>query len=396
MFGFLKKKINLKGTLCFIPFLKTGAIEYFSHLLSVLIDVWMICVFLYLLKMWIFKYRKSDRFLLLLFVFFIATGVSTYLNDGVWYQYFAYLLKITTVFLYVKLLFINEKIDFDCMLLPIKLLFLLNIISFIVYPNGMYTMIGTNGNFYSNEVWIMGGKNSYFFYITFSIVISMLKYYFIKPTISYGIKRDFWLYILCFVNIFLCSKSSTTIVGFILLMLYIILEEKKVFKSRNIIFVYVVFLVLFVYVCVFDNNRYFMSFISSNTGKDITFTGRVFIWEKTIQAICNKPWMGYGFEDVGKTIDLIGQTTAHNKYLWVLYRGGIVGLFLFILILYISIKQLYKKYECSVSRNLVGVMFVVLITWCIEVYDNNTFIFAIIVICFYIQEIIVSRSKNCY
>ena len=87
--------------------------------------------------------------------------------------------------------------------------------------------------------------------------------------------------------------------------------------------------------------------LTSASGKDLTFTGRTFIWSATFDALTERPILGYGFGGIlfdqpisPKTAEVwraIGFQVphAHNGVLDVAIQLGVIGLILFVL-LYVS------------------------------------------------------------
>jgi O-antigen ligase len=66
-------------------------------------------------------------------------------------------------------------------------------------------------------------------------------------------------------------------------------------------------------------------------GRDLTFTGRTYIWNLATNLIAQSPIIGHGF----MTSDVIagylgGYSTPHNEFLLVLMYGGCIALVLFI------------------------------------------------------------------
>lgn len=89
--------------------------------------------------------------------------------------------------------------------------------------------------------------------------------------------------------------------------------------------------------------------VTASFGKDITLTGRTYIWAASVRAIAERPWLGYGmggvwadpFRDPTATMNRqIGfpASHAHNSALQLLLEFGIVGLVLWIGMLVLLIR----------------------------------------------------------
>lgn len=98
--------------------------------------------------------------------------------------------------------------------------------------------------------------------------------------------------------------------------------------------------------------------------KDITLTGRAWIYTECLCLIAKRIVFGYGY---GNTIvsDTLGQVfvaynSAHNSFLQILIDNGIIGLFLFILMFYYGIKRMLKVQSVAVMS-----IYISLVVMCI-------------------------------
>lgn len=78
----------------------------------------------------------------------------------------------------------------------------------------------------------------------------------------------------------------------------------------------------------------FTSLIEGTLQKSITLSGRTNIWERAIFRILVSPIIGYGNESVEMSTAKLGINHTHNFILEILYRGGIIGLLLFMITLF--------------------------------------------------------------
>lgn len=90
------------------------------------------------------------------------------------------------------------------------------------------------------------------------------------------------------------------------------------------------------------------------TGKDLTFSGRVDLWDLVLSKIAEKPLLGYGYgafwlNEVGESgkinaaLDLM-YDTAHNGYLDLMLDLGVVGLILFFIVFLSYFVSFFKEY----------------------------------------------------
>ena len=75
--------------------------------------------------------------------------------------------------------------------------------------------------------------------------------------------------------------------------------------------------------------------------KTANLTGRTEIWEIAWNTLLQKPILGYGVRNDGSFVYVRGKMwQAHNQIIQLLYDGGIIGMLLFIIMLFIFGKNL--------------------------------------------------------
>jgi len=384
------------GCLIFCTFLKVSSLEYLAPVLNDLWDMIKIMVFLILLGVYIFSSLKMG--LNKIFIYILAYGVSllisTLINKGSIFQFIVAFSGILSIYFYIDIFIIKLHNRLETMILPIKVLLFINIISWIINPKGMYVSLTNFGTYYSSENWILGSKNAYFPFIFFVLVINYIRNIKMNGKIKLRCE-DIFLYCLCCINIFFISKSSTTIIGSVMLLGYLLICKINIRKTKIIFHSCIALtVVIFLGLVVFREYNPAIKLVSNLLGKDITLTGRTYIWDNSIKAISNKVFFGYGFENVMKTLDLLHQSTSHNKYLWILYRGGIVNFIICVNIIKIILNKIYINIENHYSQLFIWVLFIIFTVWQTEVYDNNMLIFAIILLSYYIDKLIKKEYKN--
>lgn len=300
------------------------------------------------------------------------------------------------MYFFIKIELLYKRISINCMLYPLNVLLILNIITFIIYPNGMYTMYGSNGSFYSNLVWILGGKNGYFYYIFFALFL-----YIVKGTKEVNCKKNNSLlyrlfFLLIIISNILISRSATLIVGTTIVSICFLNYKTNFIKGKVITnYLIFIFFLMFIFISIGNEDSILNNIVSEITGKTPSFSGRTYIWERTIEAIKNNWLFGYGIENPLKTVEKIRQSTSHNKYLWIIYRGGVIATLVFCYLLYSVYKNLRHSSIHNKKNSLFLCMFITLcVLWHVEVYDNNPLIFGFLLLCYYIDNLILSvRSK---
>ncbi len=111
---------------------------------------------------------------------------------------------------------------------------------------------------------------------------------------------------------------------------------------------------------------YFSPIIQNVFHKKITLTDRTLIWGRAYSEIARSPIIGFGCEPTNVSISKLLINHTHNMFLETLYRGGIIGLLLFILTFTFISRDSDKAIHSSIQRFLVITVFVFMI--CSSVY----------------------------
>ena len=275
----------------------------------------------------------------------------------------------------------NDTKNFiNAFLLLLEILIYSNFISILIYPDGMYD---THLQSYN---WILGYDNSHIIYFITPFYISYIN----KMLNKNQNFRFVLLTIISMLSVFI-RFSATSIVGYSLILLFMIFNKTlKNIKIFNIYNYLITNLILFFAIVIFRVQNLFSYLIVNILHKDLTFTNRTGIWDRTIAYINKSILFGYGLEP--STIrstknNFIYGINAHNFILEIMYQGGILALISFVAILISACKKLYKYKNNMVSKVVSFVIFVLFLMMITEYY-NIQFIFIVLVFAFNIEYII--------
>ena len=161
-------------------------------------------------------------------------------------------------------------------------------------------------------------------------------------------------------------------------MLMGIFYKTPIFKSKKIIIVGVVgYITVYVLVIVFHSSA-LMQFVAELVGKSSTFTNRVGIWDKALVAVLQSPLLGRGQMGDNDLIKMLGYTGAHNKLLQIMLDKGIVGVLIFLYVMYLDLKGVYMHYSEPQNRYLFCAFVALNIFWLTEGYTDFLLSFVII------------------
>ncbi|CEK31591.1 Lipid A core-O-antigen ligase and related enzymes [[Clostridium] sordellii] len=139
--------------------------------------------------------------------------------------------------------------------------------------------------------------------------------------------------ILCIINL-IFSGSTTSIASII-----IIYTFSRLFKFKKKLLSLIIFLCIAIIIFVFINNSYLFSSLFELIHKDPNLTGRIGIWEISINRIKESNLMGYGFTASWDTNYMNRfnyyksyMTNSHNGILQLMLDIGLIGTLIYIFI----------------------------------------------------------------
>ena len=230
-----------------------------------------------------------------------------------------------------------------------------NFISIIFYPDGMYGVNGVTHN------WFLGYDNGH--------VVVLLPFICLALMALANVHNDLERFVLrlsvfiAIASVFLCY-STTSKVGIIVFILYYLIRKfptigKKIINTRTIVVTAISFLVLIV---IFRMQNLVLSTFLEVVQKDITFTGRIYLWDIGIEL--SKKYFMFGIGDNSNFIEalvlksgMLGVQTIsylHNEILDILVRSGIIGLGLYIGIIYKTLKSIRSNKDGVEEKILLG------------------------------------------
>ena len=154
------------------------------------------------------------------------------------------------------------------------------------------------------------------------------------------------------VLLIILSRSTTSLILLPLAFMFPFLQQ-LMHKSAKIHYVVFV-LVLISSITIVLIGASAENFIIELTGKDLTFTGRVGLWNMVLTSITEKPLIGYGYGafwiggrgESGRINQVLELTydTAHNGYLDLVLDLGIIGLVLYLTTMLTYLVYFFKNF----------------------------------------------------
>ena len=190
--------------------------------------------------------------------------------------------------------------------------------------------------------------------------------------------------------------SATAVIGVAIIGVVIIMTLIGVMpKAFNIATYLVINAFYFFGIIIMRVQEYFAFIIVDMLGRDLTFTGRIDIWDKALKAFLGSPVFGMGEITSSESKALIGATHAHNYYLDLLYKSGIFGLVIFIAILIMCGVALYKcRGDGKIPFFVSGAMFTFMVMLQNEAYYNIYYFFSVLALAVFISYALPQKDKD--
>lgn len=261
----------------------------------------------------------------------------------------------------------------------------------LVWVNSLQTIYYGSSRDVSGYLCIFGNKNWYLYKILpalYLLIFWSVKYG--KSILNFELCMT---WILAMVSVIVAASSAGTLVlGFWLLYIICVPVIKRI-KQNKIFDNYILYIVAAVFVffsiVIWNVAEIFAPIIVDLLGKDLTFTTRTRIWVRAIELIKEKPLLGYGAlagESVSNMFYGVPDfTTVHNQYLGELFRGGIVLLTIFIIILVMAFRKLAKYKEINGGKIMTFGLFCLLLWWMMESI-TSMYLILVLFICYHMPN----------
>lgn len=177
-----------------------------------------------------------------------------------------------------------------------------------------------------------------------------------------------WLSLILAIGLIVGSHSVTALV--VLLILFFLLPAIKILKLRYELAVSL----FFMFIMLMGVLTYFISAnvgeLLSILGRNITLTGRTYLWKAAIYMVRQHPWLGYGYGAFwlgwdGPSAEIwqitsIYATSADNSFLDILLTLGFIGIVLFALSYITALKQALKSMKKDGEWSIIYLIFMLL------------------------------------
>ena len=330
------------------------------------------------------KIRKENGFpMLILVVEYLILVVSTYANNGELITTINTSIKKLCFFLVIGKA-IADKEEITSLLSAIRditvALFAINIISEIMFPKGIPGLSVSD----MTPHFFLGNVNKVIRVVFPGLCASVLLSNIQNRKIS---KAILFFYIGFIYQSLFRYTSATTIIALAVLVLWFVFSG---FINEHIRTIYIAVCGVVAYIefslVVLSSNAFLTNFLTSVFGKTISFSGRTFIWARTLLQIVNKPLFGYGVQNAERMQYMIlNPFSAHNYFLDLSLQRGIVGMAIFLLLIILPITVLKNGRRISkYAYTLLGFSCVVYYMYLFEPFYSTEAIIIPIIYCTFV------------
>ena len=245
------------------------------------------------------------------------------------------------------------------------LLIYINVISMLLFPDGLYNMTGVVGE---KKYYFLGHQNSLGLYSTIAITLGELRLQ-IEKKEKFSLKN---LIIIEGISLFYIVRvwsviSFISVAGIISITFYNRMSKKG--WRISLIWSLCINIVIFIVFVIMQNLQIFSIFLQKFFDRDMTLSGRTIVWRMAFNSFLQNPIWGVG---QGKGYEMFGYATTHNRYLNTMFTGGLVSFILFAALLILTYRKLKSSKE-TISQILIAYFSVLLVIIQGETFDDILF-----------------------
>ncbi len=332
---------------------------------------------------------KLDWGLILIFLLQACLVVSSLLNKAnVSYSVKKLLMIMDIVLLTSKNLKYNAAGFIKSVYWLLYVCIAIHFVTLFLFPNGIFTSYydyqGTQIPYLKH--WFLSTGNNYVLFVLPAFFLDRIR---LSRRHSKTDLISLTLYLMGFAGMFK-SMASTSLVACLLFVGFAVLLEWKKIPMPSLK-VYILLGVTFFVLLVFGDLGNLLGRLLGKGENAVTFTGRTKTWAMAVDWIRQSPIFGYGYEREALLISKFGgnntATHCHNLYLDLCYRTGLVGLSVFLVMLWRCARPLKRRKFQPTAILLSVTLFLYLgILFQMEAYFNLTLFYMLLTFGFYAEH----------
>lgn len=280
-------------------------------------------VFLVAFVRYFFKYKKISKSFIYISLYYFILFISTLINKGNIRTLIMTYYPVITLCMLIEYYGSNRfNIMIKSLALLFKILVIINIFIYLINPNifGEYRYFITE----ANQIGIPYSIGISCIFMDYKLNSTKTKFFHV------------WFFIFSFSILFLFYSSNAKMAWLLILILYYFPFLKKIILTFGLTRIFISYLIL-AWLIIFQNvQKYFNFLIQGVFHKNLTFSGRTYIWQEAVKQINSHLIIGNGLSESSNIIYIYQQVNSayirkgyfscHNTYLQELYYGGILSL----------------------------------------------------------------------
>lgn len=305
-----------------------------------------------IILIYLLKRKKPSVITILLGSLYIWNLIVTAVSNADTQTSMLYVQKIVFFALVIDLYSDHMGSLLKMLMLHFELCVYSNFLSLILLPNGLYI---TQSEVYGVAVknYVLGWHHLFIVWLFPAVMVA-------------------WLYRECFHKNTRCCLltaaaiatelmfgGSTGLVGVVLLPVFILFPKLK--KILTPLKGFIITMLLFVWIVITRTYKFLEPIVVNVLQGDMTFTGRLTIWNNAIEEILRHPIIGHGVLPSGKVSALLGfdaATHCHCHVLQIAFVGGFSALALFLAMYFFSLRKCAKCWNNRTAQICAYAVFV--------------------------------------
>ena len=360
--------------------LKPTGLEFYYPTLNIIMNFFKLITMILVLILYIRKRKKINANIVILLSIEALSIVSCIINHQSPYNAIVFWQGILSLILFYEI-FEDESQEF------VKTI--IRVLALYIIANFIHALINYH-NIEITKTFLLGKKNMIILYVFPYLSLITLN----RESNKKRVIMEFFISIIAILSIII-SNSSTSVVICLIMFIYYLFYRLRLLnfimskiKAKHIYFIILSF---FIVIIVFGVQKYFSYFLIDVLDRDLTFTGRTYIWEKAIYLITKKPIFGYGWDSIITNVKSIMKwlpytdaSHAHNLILSLAHKSGIIVSFLYCLFTF-RIADSIDELENSNYKNSAKIVYLlILVMLTFEAYTVN--VIALFFIYYYISN----------
>ena len=240
-----------------------------------------------------------------------------------------------------------------------------NFLSQIIFPNGLFE----SGKVLSQN-WFLGNKNLFImFYLPYL-------YATFKLHDNANLKQkiiDIVGIVLIIISTIIGTSATGIVSVFSMCFIFLIQKKTNITLDAKIILLFIIS--IFFWFVFFDGTEHLSFIVEKILNKDVTFTGRTYIWKDAILWIKTSPIIGVGVQNSNiSEIHLFGYAHCHCTYLNFWLNGGVLTFLVFCVFLFLVAIKI-KKYSYIEKSFFLAVLLI----WLVDVYSRQELLISVFI-----------------